>query len=250
MDRNPIISVITICKNADRTLERTILSVRDQVGVKGQIQHIVVDGHSADDTLDIIKKHEHLKWISEHDEGISDAFNKGMNMANGDYLLYLNSDDYLADDNVLKDVIDFIQRRNHPDWVIGNVAMPSDRGLRVIRPSIPPWCWTLILRNRMPHPAVIIKKEIQKEVGGFNLHFKYAMDFDLWAMLCKRGVKTTYYRRTIAVFSPGGQSSALNESHMNERLLILNRIRNNKIKIVLGNLYEKIKKLDFFLWLK
>lgn len=95
------ISVITVCYNAVETIEKTILSVINQT--YQNVEYIIVDGASSDGTIEIIKKYENqiAKWISEPDMGIYDAMNKGVKMATGDWLFFINSDDLFYNDHVL-----------------------------------------------------------------------------------------------------------------------------------------------------
>src|SRR4030042_5781339 len=100
----PLVSVITVSKNSARFIEDNILSVKYQDYPR--IEHIVVDGGSTDSTVDILRKYETVRWISEPDNGVTDAFNKGIGMASGDILAFLNSDDvYHSRDSVRKAVV-------------------------------------------------------------------------------------------------------------------------------------------------
>jgi len=98
---NPLISIITVVYNGEKYLEETIQSIINQT--YSNIEYIIIDGDSTDGTLEIIRKYEDKidYWISERDEGISDAFNKGKNLCQGKYHIFINSDDVLADVNVL-----------------------------------------------------------------------------------------------------------------------------------------------------
>ena len=99
-----LISIITVCYNSASTIEQTIQSVAQQS--YGDIEHIIIDGDSKDATVDIIKSHDKLisQWISEPDYGIYDAMNKGIAMAKGEVIGFLNADDVFADDNILTQV--------------------------------------------------------------------------------------------------------------------------------------------------
>ena len=101
----PLISIITAVLNGDKTLERTIQSVIDQD--YKNIEYIIIDGGSTDGTLDIIKKYDHAidYWMSEPDEGIYDAFNKGIQISSGEWIYFLGADDYFVDQNVLNTTV-------------------------------------------------------------------------------------------------------------------------------------------------
>lgn len=239
----PLISVVTVALNAANTISRTLESVRAQNGVDGLVEHIVVDGCSSDGTLDIIRAAPHVRWISEPDNGISDAFNKGMLLARGEYLLYLNADDYLFDATVLRDVIEFIQTRQHPDWIVGDVVVASGDATIVAarRFRLPPVRWSLFLRNRICHQAVFLKREVQLQAGGFDTRFRSAMDYDLWYRLCEEGYRPTYFRRLISVFTLGGVSSSQSPSALAEAAAVRARFRNTTLKRLIGRVYDQVK---------
>ena len=117
------ISIITVSYNAAATIERTILSVIRQT--YPHMEYIVIDGGSTDGTVDIIRKYEDqiAYWVSEPDQGIYDAMNKGIRRATGDYIYFLGADDWLRDDQVMQEVSEFI--RLHPGYglYMGNVFL-------------------------------------------------------------------------------------------------------------------------------
>ena len=127
------ISIITICRNVAKDLERTIKSVQYQT--YKDYEYIIVDGNSSDNTVDIINQYESVitKWISEPDKGIYDAMNKGIKMASGEWLIMMNAGDYFADPDVLEKVF----AREIPK---GKTFMYSDvyglrpNGERILRP--------------------------------------------------------------------------------------------------------------------
>jgi glycosyltransferase involved in cell wall biosynthesis len=237
---SPLISVITVALNAASTISRTLESVRTQNGVQGLVEHIVVDGCSSDGTLDIIRAAPHVRWISEPDNGISDAFNKGMLLAKGEYLLYLNADDHLFDATVLRDIVGFIRAKRHPNWIVGDVAEASGDTTTVWTRRFPPTCWSLCLRNRIGHPAVFLKREVQQQVGGFDTRFRSAMDYDLWYRLCREGYKPTYIRRVVSVFTLGGVSSNRSPAAMAETATVVARFRNTPMKRLVGRAYDEL----------
>jgi len=238
-DALPVISLITICRNAEKTIERTLQSVADQKEVAGLVEHIVVDGASTDGTMGIVGRFSHVaRSISEPDQGIADAFNKGMQMASGEYLLYLNADDWLYDDRVLRDALMFIRSLGSPDWIVGDVMVDRNGRLERAVKSHPPSCWSLILRNRICHPAVLIKKIVQLDAGGFDTSFKIAMDFDLWQRLCARHIRPTYWPRVVSVFAMEGVSSMGGARRDEEHQAIMKRARNTAIKRLVGAVYD------------
>ena len=196
------LSIITITLNSAATLERTILSIIQQ-GVEN-IEYCIVDGGSTDDTLDLIKKYEHYihYWVSEKDEGISDAFNKGLKACSGDVVGIINSDDFYCSGSLRKVIGCF----DSPgiEFVYGNMRLVDKEGgfLRVVRPSQKvgfPY-------GGMPfgHPTLFVKRSVYERFQGYNLNYKIAMDFEFYTRI--RFLKSRYLDREIVTYSRGGVS--------------------------------------------
>jgi len=121
------ISIITISFNAKATIEKTLKSVANQS--YNNIEHIIVDGGSKDNTIDICNSFSHItKTISEPDKGIYDAFNKGLNIATGDIIGFLNADDIFYNKNSIQDIVDAFNQ-NRVDIVYGNLEYINGKGL-------------------------------------------------------------------------------------------------------------------------
>lgn len=238
-----LITVITVCRNAEQTIGATLESVAAQVGVAGLVEHVVVDGASQDGTLDVVRRYPAVRWLSEPDEGISDAFNKGARLATGLYLLYLNADDYLADESVMADVVRFIQKEDQPDWVVGDVVAALHGEISFHGRRYAPSCWSLMFRNRIHHQAMFLKRDIQLAVGGFEERFKTSMDYDLFERLCARGIRPTYYPRVISVFSEHGLTSVRTPTLIAETQEVAGRFRDNPAKRLIGHVYDRRKGL-------
>ena len=174
------ISVITVCYNSARTLERSLLSVAEQDW--SAIEHIVIDGASTDGTREILERFRlHLAHlVSEPDKGIYDAMNKGLAHANGDIVCFLNADDQYASANVLSLVAS--QMRDHNlDALTGDVGYFNEGDFsRMVRryrsdrfhPGRLAWGW-------MPaHPALFLRKEVVQRVGRFKTDYRIAGDFE------------------------------------------------------------------------
>ncbi|MDL2124888.1 MAG: glycosyltransferase [Deltaproteobacteria bacterium] len=109
MSKSPFITILTASFNSEATIRKTLESIRDQSFQ--DMEHIVIDGGSRDETLDILKEFENtynLTWISEPDNGIADAMNKGIDLATGDYILFLHSDDYLVNSSALERASEYL----------------------------------------------------------------------------------------------------------------------------------------------
>lgn len=170
------ISIITITYNSERYLEQTITSVAEQT--YPNIEYIIVDGSSSDSTLGIIKKYESKidRWISASDDGIADAMNKGLDMATGDYILFLHSDDYLLNSKVLEQAATHLTDSH--DIVLfdiileraGKRTLTNPRGLG----------WWINFKTGIFHQAVFCHKRLFQEIGSFDTDFSIAMDYDFF----------------------------------------------------------------------
>ena len=174
------ISVITVCYNSARTLERSLQSVAQQDW--SEVEHIVIDGASTDGTKEILERfRSRLAYLlSEPDNGIYDAMNKGLAHATGDIVCFLNADDQYASTNVLSKVASQMGGHNL-DALMGDVAFFHEENLsRVVRryrsdrfsPERLAWGW-------MPaHPALFLRKEVVQRVGLFKTNYRIAGDFE------------------------------------------------------------------------
>jgi glycosyltransferase involved in cell wall biosynthesis len=243
-DIHPFFSIITVSLNAAATLERALASIATQQGFAHLAEHIVVDGGSTDATLDIIQRHPHVRYISEPDHGISDAFNKGMRLARGEYILYINADDQLVDDTVLQDVHQFAASHELPDWIVGDLYIRYVDG--TIRPNplrIPPATWNLVFRNRIAHQAVIMKRTLLLKMDGFNINYRISMDYELWSRLYLLGHRCTYFKRPIAIYALGGVSTTQEHIARLENTKIRQQLRNTPLKQILGHLYDRAREI-------
>ena len=186
------ISVITPSLNQGKFIERTILSVLGQEG-DFELEYIVVDGGSTDDTLDIIKRYQGgLRWVSEKDQGQSDAINKGIAMASGELLAWLNSDDTYEPDALSEIAETYMESKF--DWCFGN-CRNIDENDHEIRKFITRYkifdsrrysFRRLLSRNFVSQPTVFFTKKLYQKIGPLDLNCHYAMDYDYWLRIGKR----------------------------------------------------------------
>ncbi|MCC6454286.1 MAG: glycosyltransferase [Caldilineaceae bacterium] len=241
----PFFSIITISRNAETLIGPTLQSVTDQQGVAGLVEHWVVDGASTDGTLDVVRQFPHVRYLSEPDKGITDAFNKGMRLATGRYILYLNCDDIFCDDRVLADLYHFAQGYNLPDWIIGRwYVRRLDGRIDLIKPKFPFASWNLFLGPRICHQGVLLKRDLQEQMGGFDLGFRMAMDYDLWARLAEAGYQITNFDRPLIIYADGGLSARHDEVTGREHEAIKQRLRNTPLKQVAGKLFDQLRGLS------
>ena len=191
MDQLPLVSIITIVYNGERYIENTIQSVVIQR--YKNIEYIIVDGGSTDNTLSIIKKYEeHIAiLISEKDKGISDAFNKGLKLAHGDIIGIINADDWYEADAVERIVTAMADN----DIVYGDLRLWKDGKVDFILKGDHRY-----LRNEMTinHPTVFIRKKCYDQFGLFDSSYKCAMDYDLMLRLMENNCRFAYVSATLA----------------------------------------------------
>ncbi len=240
------ISIITISYNAKVTIEKTLKSVATQ-SFKN-IEHIIIDGGSKDGTLEICKNYHHIaKITSEPDKGVYDAFNKGLKLATGDIVGFLNADDvYYSNDSVSEIIAAFNQ---NIDCIYGDLVYVNEKG-RVIRnwisrthkPGLAKKAW-------MPaHPTFYCRKNLYERLGGYNDSFKIAGDFELCLrFLDKNKTQSFYIKRKLVKMLIGGISNSGLKSKLTIYKEELRAFRINKITVnPLLFFFYKLKKITQF----
>ncbi len=188
----PKISVITPSFNQGHLIEQTIVSVLEQE--YDDLEYIVVDGGSTDGTLDVLKRYEHrLRWLSERDRGQSDAINKGMQMATGDVIAFLNSDD-LYEPGALFRIGSFFHDHPEVQWATGRCRIIDGDG-REIRRAVTAFknfllghfsYRLLLVTNPISQPATFWRRSILEAFGGFDLDDHLVMDYEYWLRIGAR----------------------------------------------------------------
>ncbi|KIO54186.1 glycosyltransferase family 2 protein [Flavobacterium hibernum] len=203
------ISLITVCYNSAETIEKTIVSVASQT--YENIEYIIIDGNSKDNTLEIIQKYNNQisKWISEPDKGLYDAMNKGVNLATGDLIGILNSDDTFDSDSVIEKIANF-HKENNIDASVGNIIQHRADG-KIVRVYTSKYWNSEKLRIGFmpPHPSIFFKRELFNEYGGYNLGFKIGADYELITrFFLKNKIVWKYSGITTTAMLVGGLSSS------------------------------------------
>lgn len=220
-DKRPFFSIATPCWNSVDTIERTITSILVQ-DFK-DYEYIIVDGGSTDGSLDIIKKYEPLfegrmSWSSERDNGLYDAFNKGVERSHGIYCWNVNADDFLEPD-ALSNLYGFIKNGK---WEIdlpiisGVMNFVSRDGVKIFSQmkSNPDYMKRCYKSDHIgvPHPATIVPKTIYEKYGTFDTYYKICGDADWFHRVYGAGVKFAFAEFVITNMADGGVSNAFSYS--------------------------------------
>lgn len=214
-------SVVTPSFNQGRYIADCIASVQAQTGV--ETEHIVVDACSTDETLAVLRGHPHLQWTSEPDRGQTDAINKGFRRATGDWLMWLNADDYLLP-GALEKVRAFIQSRGESGVVYGESVFVDEGGAVLRRKREHPFDLGVLLFYGcyIPSTACFYHRSIID--GGCQLDesLKVCMDFEFYLRLAREGVRFGYLPEPLACFRwhESNASTVLTALRAEERLRV------------------------------
>lgn len=218
------ISIITVNLNKGDVFERTIQSVLSQT--YQFIEFIIIDGGSSDDSIEILKKYDRNInfWLSEKDDGIYHAMNKGITNATGDYLLFLNSGDYLAGKYVIQNTLEKINRIDSSDHSIifyGNIIVENK-----IIPATKNIDLGFFCSASLPHPASFISNKIFDRIGVYDENYRIISDWIFFLKAYLSQVKFIYIEQTITVFELNGISSNLQDSEIEREDFLLKNYPN------------------------
>lgn len=227
--KRPLITIITVVFNGEVGLENAILSVINQT--YDNVEFIVIDGGSADGTVDIIKRHdlEIDYWVSEKDNGIFDAMNKGVSVAQGEWILFLGSDDYLINDSVLSEFICKLLQlseadpQKKPSLVFGDVVYSNGYYFKSKLD------YRLLLHNTVHHQAALYNKALFKSFR-YNSAFKTVADYELNLLIYVNKIKTFYIGKPMSFCTYGGVSSDIKSR--TRSISELNSIRKIHVNLV------------------
>lgn len=212
--QKPILSIVTINFNNALGLNDTLKSMQAQLG-KVEWEHIIIDGGSTDSSYSIISNYQEeaqvsIKLVSEKDSGIYDAMNKGLRLASGDYVAYLNSGDVLSSQNILSMLTAELLSHEDLDLAYGDIVFMGKDNL-VTR------CWKagelrrykMFLGWHLPHPMTTMKLQRLIELGGFDMKYKIAADYHLiLKYVWNSGLKYKYLNLPLVKMEPGGVSNS------------------------------------------
>jgi glycosyltransferase involved in cell wall biosynthesis len=232
VNNNTKISIITVVYNGEKYLEETIKSVINQT--YQNIEYIIIDGGSTDGTIDIIKKYEDKidYWISEKDEGISDAFNKGLNKATGDIIGLINADDYYNDNTV-----DLIIKNYNKDIDIyyGSIIKIDNSNNKIYLKSSKDALKSIDKCNMrfIYHPTFFITSKLYEKYKYFNNNYNLAMDYEFLSRIDFKKIKSCYIESYLTIMRIDGVSD----------------IFNYKAKLEVINAYKKRNRILFDLYI-
>lgn len=251
MNNNPLISVIVPSYNQSKFIGQTIDSILNQSYKNVEI--LVIDGLSTDNTVEVLKKYEEkIFWISEKDNGQTDAINKGIKLAKGEIITYLNSDDYYLE-NTLQITVKKFNENNGFLWLSGNYIIVDENGTE-IQSLIAKYKTflrkflsfnLLLILNPINQPSTFLTKKLIDKVGFFNVDLRYTMDYEYWLRAIKEN-RPLIVTNKLSAFRIHGQSKGGSQFEkqfteeyevakkycQNNFLLILHRFHNFLINLV------------------
>lgn len=220
----PKFSVITVCYNAEATIEDTIQSVISQT--YHHVEYIIVDGASKDRTMDIVNRYrEHIAIIvSERDKGLYDAMNKGIGLATGDYLCFLNAGDSFHEDDTLQQMVHSIHTPQLPDVLYGETELVDHEGhfLRMRRLSAPEVLTWKSFRQGMLvcHQAFFPRRDL---VMPYDLRYRFSADFDWCIKIMKKSKVLHNTHLTLIDYLAEGMTTRNHKASLKERFRIMAR---------------------------
>lgn len=228
------ITVITVCRNSEDTLPDTMQSVLKQS--YDDYEYIIIDGGSSDGTVELIRTHEkdfagRMRWISEPDQGIYDAMNKGLRMTTGDIIGFLNADDYYQDNHVLQDIARAFCDHPEADAIHGDLDY-INRERKVVRTwrgkEYAPGAFR---KGWSPaHPTFYCKRQCFEQYGPFVPSIGSAADFELMLRFTERfGIRTRHLKRSMVFMRTGGSSTngfkaIMRNTKQNRQAFLLNSL--------------------------
>lgn len=220
----PKFSVITVCYNAEATIEDTIQSVISQT--YHHVEYIIVDGASKDRTMDIVNRYrEHIAIVvSEPDKGLYDAMNKGIGLATGDYLCFLNAGDSFHEDDTLQQMVHSIHTPQLPDVLYGETELVDHEGhfLRMRRLSAPEVLTWKSFRQGMLvcHQAFFPRRDL---VMPYDLRYRFSADFDWCIKIMKKSKVLHNTHLTLIDYLAEGMTTRNHKASLKERFRIMAR---------------------------
>lgn len=223
---HPKFSIITVTYNAGKVLEDTIQSVVFQT--YRNVEYIIVDGGSTDNTLDVVHKYQEriCKVISEPDKGLYDAMNKGIRMATGDYLCFLNAGDELHENETLQKIVYTLKGKELPDVIYGETAIVDEEGhfLHMRRLSTPEHLhWKSFKEGMLVcHQAFLTRRELAL-ANPYDLRYRFSADFDWCIRIMKQSKNLHNTHLTLIDYLNEGMTTQNHKASLKERFRIMTK---------------------------
>lgn len=223
---NPVFTFITVTYNAAETLERTLQSVAYQT--YPHIEYILVDGASTDGTLSLAQRYSHCitKQVSEPDKGLYDAMNKGLKMATGDYVCFLNAGDKLHSPQTLRQVVDTLPDGSLPDVIYGQTAIVDNQGmfLRMRRLTAPEVLgWKDFRRGMLVcHQSFWASRSLAQQ-HPYDLAYRFSADFDWCIRIMQKACGLHNTHLTLTDYLNEGMTTRNHRASLKERFRIMVR---------------------------
>ena len=244
-------SIITVVLNRANSILSSIESLKCQDYPSDLVEHIVIDGGSTDGTLEILKKHlgNNAILISEKDNGIYDALNKGIKLASGNIIGVLHSDDFYSHNSVISKVA---ERFSSPgiDIVYGDLDYVNSTNVSDV---IRHWHAGIFLPERLvwgwmpPHPTFFVKRSIINEIGGFDEQYRISADYDFMLKCLIQAVKIEYVNDVLVKMRSGGLSNGSLPQIFKKMYEDLKVIRNNHIGGIGTLIFKNLSKITQFI---
>lgn len=215
----PKVTIITVCYQAEQTVEQTLLSVFSQSFT--DYEFIIIDGGSRDGTLDIIKRYENrIDYImSAPDDGIYDAMNRGLALARGQYILFLNADDWYVPDAV-QSLVSYLEQSN-ADFVSAGAMIFDGSGRPLQEHPKVRFDASALLRMPLRHETMLVSAKIYNELGGYDKNYQILSDRKFTAELFLRGYQHALLDKIVLNFRNSGISNTTRNLLLSERLSLL-----------------------------
>jgi glycosyltransferase involved in cell wall biosynthesis len=216
----PLVSIVTPTFNSAPFIARLFQCIAEQS--YKNIEHIIIDGGSTDGTLGILRQQSQAKWISEPDKGMYDAINKGMKMASGSILAYLNADDLYSQDTVER-VVAYFGTHENVDLVFSDVRYIDENEQTLFIRKYPPYSWkffTVLDGSTVPQQTAFWRRRVFDAVGFFDSSFRMAGDFEFFVRVGKSCSIRKVPGPPLAQFRFHGAMQTINQKALNDKEIV------------------------------
>lgn len=239
MEKKPFFTILTASYNNGVTLKKTLESVSMQSFQ--DVEHIVIDGGSSDNTLNMLKMYKKkydLKWISEPDEGIADAMNKGLKLSKGKYIIFIHADDRLCNNKILTNVYNDIKKSEYDiySYHIEQTISGQVNNIRKSRRLL----WWNHFRSIIQHQGAFVHKSVFCKIGTFNPAFSISMDYDFFYRALNANMSVKFINKVSSTMGHSGISSnkKMDFLRIKEDFAIQKENENNIIWIILQIIFR------------